>query len=543
MSRPAIIAGSVKLPIELVNVDALKKAMTITYSSMGVEEPVDVLNYRLEKDYIAVPRQFGISFCKREGIELNDQTSLGVKVKFPKTPTPYAYQLGPLKEVETCLNSYYDFIFRARTGWGKTIGSLLIAARFSVSTLIVVDQENLKEQWIDSLVRHFGFTREDIGLIQGKKCTHEGKAVTIAMVQTLSQKSFPQSVYDYFGMLIVDEVHIIGAPTFSSVLLSFSAGYRFGVSATPKRRDGLQKVLDHSLGRVRVYIEDEHDKSSVYVAEHDTVYSWYANTSPKMGRFISEISEDSSRNLLVAESACFLYDTGRDTLILSDRIEQLRSLKSLCYYMGVPDEDMGLYAGYTPQYFYEKEPTPMRKPEGYVKGLDYTPISLKLISKRNKKTHLAEVKTKAKIIFATYQMFSKGVDVPRLCAGVDATPRSQAEQVQGRILRKQANKARPIWITIADTASYRSLFALAGRIGDYVKNNSEISKWSPEQDTTPCNAKDLKRETLEAVSRLKSMLIETNKDGLNTLATRREQAESAMRHARNTNQVRRTRAG
>lgn len=502
-----------QLPIERVNVSALKKAMTIKYMPMGADEPLKLTDYKEDGTYLVVPRQFGLEYCRREGIEYVDGSSFGCSVKFPKVPAARDYQVETLKLISNSLDSYFDFIFRARTGWGKTAGALIAAADRGVSTIILVDQENLKDQWIATLVDLFGFAKNDVGIIQGKVCTYEGKAVTIAMVQTLSQKQYTQEVYDYFGMVIVDEVHIIGAPTFSTVLFNFPAMYRFGVSATPKRRDGLQKVLEHHLGRVRVYVDDKHDKSSVYIAEHDSVYSWYANTSPKIGRFITEVSDDGARNLLVAEAVIHLYDTGRDVLVLSDRIEQLQHLKSLCYYSGISETEMGLYAGYTPTYMYAKDPTPLRRPEGYVRGLQYTPISLQLVSKRNNKRSLEHVKENAKIIFSTYGMFSKGVDEPRLSGGVDATPRSQAEQVHGRILRVEDNKPMPIWITIADTSSYRSLHSLHGRIAGYIKNNAELHTWAPNEDSILCHENTLKAEMLAAIHRLKSMQIQACADG------------------------------
>ncbi len=525
------------IPVGLVNVAAMKKELTVKYVPMGADAPLEVCAYWVDAaaGVIHTPRQYGITACKNAGILYEDHTAPGHSVVFPRVPAPRDYQVEPLQLISECFQSHYDTVFRARTAWGKTLGTLIIAARLGVSTLVVVDQENLKDQWIDSLVKHFGFSKDDVGIIQGKKCVYEGKAVTIAMVQTLSQKTFPQAMYDAFGFVIVDEVHIIGAPTFSKILMQFSAGYRIGISATPKRRDGLQKLLDYNLGQVRVRIDDEHDPSAVYVAYHGTVYSEYANRSPKIGRFINEVTEDASRNLLVAEAIAYLYDTGRDILVLSDRIEQLQHLLSLCYYLGVPEAEMGMYAGYHMVYGYAKDPTPPRRPANLVKyngdgslgdlgaGYHYTPISLQLISKRPRKGELERVKTTCRILFATYGKFSKGVDEERLCGGVDASPRSTSEQVQGRILRKVSGKLRPIWITIGDTASYRSLYALACRLGDYRKNNSVVSKWSLEEGKETCEIDRLKAQTLAEVNRLKCLRTVQSRDGLNTLLTQRQE--------------------
>lgn len=510
-----------EIPAGLVDAERVKKALTFVYQPLGSDEPLEVKGYRLLKSgTLCVPRQFGIQLCAKEGIEYVDATSLGVPIKFPRTPKPRDYQVEPLEDITECAKNYFDFIFRARTGWGKTIGSLIVAGRLGVNFIIIVDQENLKDQWISSLKEHFGLLDSDIGVIQGNRCDYVGKIATIAMVQTLTQRVFPQAMYDHFGTLLVDEVHIIGAPTFSSVLLRFSAVFRFGVSATPKRRDGLQKVLDYNLGKVRIWIEDEHEESAVYIMRHGSVYSEYANRAPKMGRFINEVSEDAARNLALAEAAAYLYDTGRDTLALSDRIEHLRHVMSLCYYLGIPEEEMGVYAGYQLSYRFAKDPIPPRRPVGLERGAEYTPISLQLISKKSRKPDLEVTKTQAHLIFSTYGKFSKGVDEPRLGAGMDLTPRSTSEQVQGRILRKVDGKKRPIWITVADIFSYRSLFALTGRMLDYLKNNAVLNEWSLETGKRKCNPKELRRDTFELIESLKSSQIETNSVGLNTVVTR-----------------------
>lgn len=517
----AILSGSMALPLSaLADPDAVRKAQTHRYLPLGETDAVEVKAYKEDSQYLYVPRQYGLSLCQRMGIPYEDRTSRGCALSFPRCPSPRPYQVGPLSDIEENSRSYFDFVFRARTGFGKTISSLIVAQRLGMSTLIVVDQTNLKDQWVDALVTMFGLSVKDIGILQGK--TLEPRPVTVAMIHTLSQKTLPKEVYDYFGFVIVDEVHTAGAPTFSSVLSQFSATFRLGISATPKRRDGLQKLLEDNLGPVRVYVADEHSNSSVYVRYHDSVYSWYANSSPKAGRYLTEIAEDGSRNLCVASEALWLYQSGRDTLVLSDRIEQLVHLRNLCYYLGVPDEDMGVYTGQHPLYGYEKQVTPPRRPPHLVKNdetgeYEYCPVELKLISKKTPKRELQRVKDSASLIFATYQMFSKGMDVPRLAAGVDATPRSQAEQVHGRILREVKGKQLPIWVTVADSNSYRSLHQLAGRMPDYVRNNATVYILDDNGGTAECPPDELLADLRSRVEELKSARIETPYAGLHTI--------------------------
>jgi hypothetical protein len=54
------------------------------------------------------------------------------------------------------------------------------------------------------------------------------------------------------------------------------------------------------------------------------------------------------------------------------------------------------------------------------------------------------------IIFATYEIFSKGVDVPRLDMGVEALPAGNVRQPVGRVLRVLDGKAKPEWYAIHD---------------------------------------------------------------------------------------------
>lgn len=511
----ALLSGTMALPLGAIDAEAVKKAQTHFYLPMGAEEAVEVRAYREEPGYLHVPRQYGLELCSRIGLEFEDCTSSGCALSFPCVPSPRPYQVPVLAEVEEKTGQFYDFIFRARTGFGKTISALIVASRLGMSTLIVVDQTNLKDQWIEALTAHFGMKESDIGILQGKRV--EPKPVTIAMIHTLSQKTLPSEVYSYFGFMVVDEVHTSGAPTFSSVLMQFSATCRLGVSATPKRRDGLQKLLDGNLGKVRVYVADEHKRSSVYVAYHDTVYSWYANSSAKAGRYLSEIADDGSRNLKVCECAIMLYQSGRDTLVLGDRIEQLTHLRDLCYYLGVPLADMGVYTGQQFQFGYAKQATPLRRPPGWERGTEYTPVELKLISKKTSKKALSTAKDASLLLFATYQMFAKGMDVPRLSGGVDATPRSQAEQVHGRILREVEGKPTPIWVTIADSNSYRSLHQLAARIPDYRRNNATLYILDDDGGTNLCQPDELLPEIHNRVEELKEAQIETPYAGLHTL--------------------------
>lgn len=420
----------------------------------------------------------------------------------------------------------------------NTIASLILSSRLGVSTLILVDQENLKDQWVERLVDPdlFGLSKDQIGTVQGKKCDYQGRLVTIAMVQTLSQKTFDQEFYDYFGFVVADECHVMGAPTFSTILMMFPATYRMYVSATPRRRDGLQKALDHNCGPIRVEAENRREESKVYILRNSTIYSWYGNISPKVGRIITEVAEDSRRNLAIAHVIVQQWESGRDVLVIGDRIEHLQALCDMVYYMGVTEEHTGMFTGYTVSMEFTKDPTPKRVPEGATYEMvdgkrvyaPYTPVNWVAKEKKVPKARYQEILDTCSIIFASYHKFSKGADLPRLSVGIDVTPRSTAEQTIGRVQRLMEGKRQPLWITPVDENNFRLMHSFAGRVQEYAKANSRIYEWDGEKETKEWKIPELLAEVRGGVNRLKQMEIRPSADGVNRLVEKAQVKKEKM---------------
>lgn len=64
-----------------------------------------------------------------------------------------------------------------------------------------------------------------------------------------SLKNDPEVINNY-SFLIVDECHHIPAVTFEQIVKQFHGKYVLGLSATPKRKDGLDPILFQQLGDV-----------------------------------------------------------------------------------------------------------------------------------------------------------------------------------------------------------------------------------------------------------------------------------------------------
>ena len=514
-----VMAGCLWLPVNEFDAEHLVKKYTASYKPMGADAPILVPSYVLDTWYVGVPRQDGLKLISKA--DFVDQRCDGFTARFVKKPTLRGSQPSFVADMlHAAQGEFPDFRAYAATGKGKTVCALSVVAQLGRTALAVVDQEKLMEQWIARAQEHLGLDAgmsfadickgkgRDIGIVRGDHCDYKGRKFVVAMIQSLSQRDYPDAFYMYPGVVVFDESHTAGAPVLSQVLMQFPARVRFGVSATPDRPDGLNKILKWHLGQVEASMLDKHLPSRVYYMETPTVVSWYANKAKMSGRYIAELSEDAERNRLLSVAIAWLYESGRDVLIVSDRIEQLSNLMALCRARGLPEKDMGLFARYREVWTYQKNPTPARKPKPGEVPMHYAPERKKVTT-----AELNAVMDKARMVFATYKMFEKGVDLPRLSAGVDATPHARATQVHGRILRTGEDKKLPIWITVRDIWSYRAEYQFLRRLDDYQNSNAEVYLWRPDKGVSKKQVEALSAEVRRRIAYLKPRKIEANADG------------------------------
>lgn len=527
-------------------VGRLKKTFTLEKWSMGPNTaPTKVEAYLVDRPYIGVPRQAGLKLISSG--DFDDDTAQGTPVTFPTLPKLKDYQISFSHDIlDKCRVPYADFRVEAPTGKGKTVCSLWAIGMLAVTAAVAVDQEKLMQQWVEQAQKCLGLDAKmsvkdimkgkgrDIGIVQGSIANWEGCKLVVCMIQSLTRKDYPEEFWRYCGVLVVDECHVAGAPTFSKILLNFDASIRFGVSATSNRKDSLNKLLEWNLGEVEVMMENKHKASRVYYLQSEACVSWYSNQAKVTGRYLQELSSNSARNLLIAHAAKYLWETGRDVLLISDRVEQLSSIMALCTFIGIPQEVMGVYARSTVKWKYAKNPTPVRNPANWERGTEFTPIALVPAQVRTKKSELEEVIKDKRIIFATYGIFEKGVDVPRLSAGIDCTPRKFSVQVHGRILRTEARKKIPIWVTIRDVLSFRAEAQFLSRLNDYKSSNAEVYLWIAEKGIQKQDSNELATEVKDNIVWLKTQEIITRQDGNCTLTVLPTQRNSATRRVRPT---------
>ncbi len=314
-------------------------------------------------------------------------------------------------------------VIKMPCGAGKTRTMLDIIATLDQHTLIIVHTKFLLNQWKEYIKDLYNY---DVGIIQGQ--TIDIRPITIAMIQTLHERELTPKFLDRWGCVAVDETHHVPADTFSEIINQFPAAYRFGLSATLKRPDGLTGLIFAGIGKLIYNISPGELAELGYlqiplVKIKPTTFHYKGKYVNLMKRLI----QDRQRNELIISR--LIEHPNRYNLILSDRIEHLERLSQI-------------YSLYSDDY---------EVIIGKVKAKDRDNII--------KRMKGGELHT----IFAT-TLADEGLDIPNLDVIYLAFPTKsdiRIEQRIGRIQRVYPDKPEPIVYDFVDELVPRLLkFAL-----------------------------------------------------------------------------------
>lgn len=387
-----------------------------------------------EKGYIKIPRgllENVVEECEKADIayQIQDERCQGKKLRL-------AFQ-GTLKETQelaaNTLLKKETGILNAATAFGKTVVCCHIIARLSVSTLILLQSSALLEQWESALHKFLMINEEPpeyetptgrkrkrksvIGKLQGAHDSTTGM-IDIAMAGSVCKKGkFHKRLKDY-GLVIVDECHHAASDTIVEVLQEVNAKYVYGVTATPFRSDGLEKINEMLLGPIR-YRYTSKDRAKEQGIEH-LVYPRF--TRAVVPRFTQERMHPNEAYAILRENE------DRDTIIVNDVIKCVEDGRTPVVLSRYVDHSRKLY----------------ERLAGYA---DYIFL---LSGENSKKEHRAilqqmeQVEEKeSMILIATGKLIGEGFDFPRLDTLIMAMPvswKSVVEQYAGRLNRDYEGK-------------------------------------------------------------------------------------------------------
>lgn len=339
---------------------------------------------------------------------------------------------------------YENGILHAATAFGKTVVCSAIIAKKKVNTLIILESSALLEQWKDALEKFLEINealpeyktktgrvkirKSLIGTLQG---THDSMTgiVDIAMAGSLCKKGEWHPMLDQYGMVIVDECHHAASETIANVLKEVKARYVYGVTATPKRADGLEKINYMLLGPIR-YSYTAKEKAEAQGIDH-LVYPRFTRTVVPRGT-IDNMHPNEAYELIRDNEV-------RDEQIISDIKECIRGKRTPVVLSKYKDHSERLYE---------------RLKECADKVFLMTGNNSKKEHKKIcEQLQLVDSK-KTLILVATGSLIGEGFDFPRLDTLIMATPvsfRSVVEQYAGRLNRDYDGKTNVIVYDYVDS--------------------------------------------------------------------------------------------
>ncbi|MCM1048377.1 MAG: DEAD/DEAH box helicase [Clostridiales bacterium] len=241
-----------------------------------------------------------------------------------------------MKAVEEML-AVTNGILHANTAFGKTVAAIALIAERKVNTLIIVDRVSLLNQWCERLSVFLNIPKKEIGVIGGGKKSPNGK-IDVAVSQSLYRDNKVSELVKGYGQIICDECHHVSAVGFEQILKSSPAKYKYGLTATLKRKDGKERIVLMQLGPVcykdlsKVTSDLEH---KVYVQETGIA----ADNMPEeftTNELYDYLYSNPIRNMQIVMDVRNCIDENRYPLILTERKEHMEMLeKELSPYVKV----------------------------------------------------------------------------------------------------------------------------------------------------------------------------------------------------------------
>ena len=278
--------------------------------------------------------------CEKSNVKLilKDKREKGIEVD-------YKFNGKLNKKQEKAMNgliSYETGVLCATTGFGKTVIGANIISKLKTNTLVIVNRNNLLDQWKERLAYFLDIDKKEIGQCGASKENLNGK-LDVASFQSLFKKDNIEELVQNYGLVIVDECHHVAAYSFEKVLKAIRSKYVYGLTATPTRKDGWHKIIYMQCGDIRVRVSNKELKQNKEM-EHTVIVRKtnykYILTEEKEKIQISEILNDMChnvfRNSLIIEDIDKCILEGRIPIVLTERVEHLNILKEQLEKLNVP---------------------------------------------------------------------------------------------------------------------------------------------------------------------------------------------------------------
>ena len=251
----------------------------------------------------------------------------------PTPATPDLSFIGTLTSIQNAavdaMLEHEEGVLVAPPGAGKTVMACAAIVRRRTPTLILVHRKQLLDQWSDRLQNFLGLSKNEIHVLG--KARYPDAPVALGMFPTLARSEFPEALLAKYGHVIIDECHHVPAASFEAAMKCCTARYILGLTATPNRKDGLQKILFLQCGPIRHRIDLDHSEEqsrTVFVREFSLGLPAEKDRLP-IHQIWEHLIQSGERNRAIASDVSSALKEQRFCALLSDRKEHLNALESL----------------------------------------------------------------------------------------------------------------------------------------------------------------------------------------------------------------------
>ena len=313
-----------------------------------------------------------------------------------------SYQITPVEDI---VSIGYG-ILRAPPRSGKTVMAVACVCRLGLRTLILTNQHDLLEQFLDTFDKFtdhadhidrkvtVGIARtvQDMLKYDVVLCTYQ------KFLSSMGRKNL-RKIRKHFGTLIVDEAHRSSALEFSRVINYLVVKHKIGLTATPERKDGRHVVMFDLLGPVTANSERKTliPKVMVHAIKREPKYG----TCKTWNGAMSWIATDKKRNAKIVKHVLKLVKVGHHVIIPVVRVGHCQSLVQS-----------------------------LNKEAGRTIAQEFTGKS------KNRKNILAKAQSgKIKVTVGIRSIIATGVNVPRWSAIVEVVPISNEPNHYQEVMR------------------------------------------------------------------------------------------------------------
>lgn len=388
--------------------------------------PREICLYREEgDDYVYVP--FGYMYAL-QGFMRKDNCYSWLKFQ-PRVDYKCTIELRGYQEkaVTNMLRHPYG-ILQSRPASGKTIMGIAMIARRGRKALWLAHTKDLVDQAYTQAKKYLD---KSLLTVSTEGRVKIGNGITFATVQTMANFAGLERYKNYFDIVIVDECHRVctsatSVGMFYKVVNTLAAPYKYGLSATVHRADGMIGATFAILGNVTYEVPFEDIEHQVMPVSVEAIYTNVgyndcfldADGTMVYTKYITYLAENVHRNNIAA--SMLAYET-HPTLVLTDRLSQSEALFKM-----IGREDARVITGKTKREVRQAALEDMR--EG-----------------------------RANILFASYNLAKEGLDIPRLSRLYMLTPHRDSaviEQAIGRIARVHEEKTDARCYDFVDNTIY-----------------------------------------------------------------------------------------